>query len=720
MLKLKRLSWCLLVLSIAALPLMAGSNDAKPANGDAANTEPAAGAANPNPSPNLTAVPGNANVTALLGVLVKKGVLASAEADAIRNAAPEAEFQLLVEALSRKGVLSAADLSAAGRPAAQPAVVQPAASATAQPTAPAPVEARETVSSSLADPDADAAPQQPQTQPQTPFPSRVAGDLPPAPPGVVTAVIPVRVFPIDAPKTGGLAGIKAGPITLAPYGFIKSTFVHDSSDPDGDDFPFPGIWLNAGTNSLLNTGPTNDPEIHIKARSTRFGLNLEWPDISKNLTLTGKIEGDFEGNFSEVDNRDISSIRSNEPQLRLAFVRLDYHASDALDVFFVGGQDWTLFGSGALENIVETTFNGAFWGNIWERSPQLRGGFIWTLDKEHHVNFEPQFGIMMPSTGQILKLGNAAGNGLAAQLGQGEREGADSDRPEYEGRVALSYQLDKAKGVTPAQIALSGFHSRRTSIVPNSSYLVNPSNYADCAASTNPLACSLESQLPTGFQASSPQWGGQIVAQIPTRWFTLVASAYRGADLRFFLGGQLNTYATDVGGLTAVSGPYVTADGGPLLAAGGAVLGCTAALVGGLCPSGAAEVAPQRPIRAFGGFAQLGLPLSRWFNADPHGHNAGWQLLFTVGKDQVNDRDLNNPGYVAAYNGGGTSPLPMLMGKTAIGTLYYKFNNWCQFAFEQSVYATRLLDHLTVYTIAGAPSNEWQDHRTEFGPIFTF
>ena len=33
--------------------------------------------------------------------------------------------------------------------------------------------------------------------------------------------------------------------------------------------------------------------------------------MSKNLILTGRIEGDFEGNFSEVDNRDVSSIRSN-------------------------------------------------------------------------------------------------------------------------------------------------------------------------------------------------------------------------------------------------------------------------------------------------------------------------------------------------------------------------------------------------------------------------
>jgi hypothetical protein len=709
--KLKQLLWCLLVLALSAVPLMAGGNDPKTAkeNGvDAA--EAAAVPGSPSPAPSLTATPGNANVTALLGVLVKKGVLGAAEADAIGNAAPEAEFQLLVEVLSRKGVLSAADLSATGTPAAQP------------PAPEAPVEAGESGSSSSREA-ADASPEpQPQTQPQTPIPSRVAGELPPPPPSVVGAVIPVRVFPIDAPKTGGLAGIKAGPITLAPYGFIKSTFVHDSSDPDGDDFPFPGIWLNSG--NILSTGPTQDPEVHIKARSTRFGLNLEWPDMSKNLTLTGKIEGDFEGNFSEVDNRDVSSIRSNEPQLRLAYVRLDYHASDTFDVFFLGGQDWTLFGSGALENIVETTFNGAFWGNTWERSPQMRGGFIWTLNKEHHVNLEPQFGIMMPSTGQILKLGNAGGNGLAAQLGQGEREGADSDRPEQEGRVALSYQLDPAKGVAPAQISVAGFHSRRTSIAYNLSAVGASAPYAALCATTN--YCTT---FPNGFEASSNQWGEQIVAQVPTRWVTVVASAYQGADLRFYFGGQINSFATDVSGLTGLQGPFPTLDGGPLAAAGGAVLGCqgaftaTGATAGGITPgtcAGTVVVAPQRPIRGFGGFVQVGLPLSRWFNADPKGHNAGWQLLFTMGKDQVNNHDLNNPGFVGAYNGGGTAPLPLLMGKTAIGTLYYKFNNWCQFAFEQSVYATRGLDHATIYTIAGNPSNEWQDHRTEFGPIFTF
>jgi hypothetical protein len=352
----------------------------------------------------------------------------------------------------------------------------------------------------------------------------------------------------------------------------------------------------------------------------------------------------------------------------------------------------------------------------------MRGGFVQTLNKDNNVKLEGQFGIMMPSTGQILKLGSL---GLAGQIGEGEREGADSNRPEWEGRGALSFQLDKARGVAPAQIAFAGFRGSRKSLVYNKSVLGASVPYADLCATTNYCA-----SFPNGFEASSKMWGGQIVAQLPTRWFTLVATAYKGGDLRFLLGGQLNTFATDVGGLSGTQGPFPTLDGGPLAAAGGAVLGCSGTFTAsgptdanGITPgtcSGTVEVAPQRPIRSFGGFVQLGLPLSRWFNADAKGHNAGWQLYFTVGKDQVVDRDLNNPGYKAAYNGVGTSPLPMAMGKMAALTLNYKVNNWAQFSFEQSIYATRLLDHLPLYTIAGNPSNEWQDHRTEFGPIFTF
>jgi len=629
----------------------------------------------------------------LLQLLVTKGVLNADEAKSLGGTPAEQRAKLL-ELLRQKGIISASDYEALTAPSAS-AQVDPNLVASTSPIVPLAI-----------------------TQTAAP---KVMPEAKPAGPTFIPAIVPIRVFPVDPPKTGGLSGIKVGPLTLAPYGFIKATAVYDSSMPDGDDFPFPGLFLNSG--NILSTGPTKDPEFHLKARSTRFGLNFEWPDLSKNLTLTGKIEGDFEGNFSEVNNRDVSSIRSNMPQLRLAFVRLDYHASENTDIFFVGGQDWTLFGSGALMNIVETTFNGAYWGNTYTRSPQLRGGFIQTLNREHNVKFEGQGGIMMPSSGQILKLGSL---GLPGQIGEGEREGADSARPEWEGRLALSYQLDPAKGVAPAQIALAGFRASRKSLVYNQSVLGASVPYAEMCADTNYCAT-----FPNGFEASSKMWGGQIVAQIPTRWFTLVATAYKGGDLRFYFGGQVNSFATDVSGLTGLQGPFPTLDGGPLAAAGGAVLGCSGTFTGtggapsanGITPGtcgGTVEVAPQRPIRSFGGFVQLGLPLSRWFNADPKGHNAGWQLFFTVGKDQIVNRDLNNTGFVGAYNGGGTSPLPMAMGKMGAVTLYYKVNNWAQFAFEQSIYATRLLDGLPLYTIAGSPSNEWQDHRTEFGPIFTF
>jgi len=672
--------WILSFLFVIALagPVFAGTKDADskvPAGtAAAAGTQPAA-AAGVNAAPTA----GAANVTALLGVLVMKGVLAPSEANAIRNATADAQFQMLVDLLARKGVVSAADLSAAAPPAGtnpSPAANPPAAAA------PKPTMA-------LASPPAAA---------QAPAPKEVK---PPAP-AVVPAIAPLRVLPVDPPMKDGLkAAFTMGPVKMTPYGFLKATGVYDTSNPNGDDMPFPGLFLT--TPQLTSTGPTKDPEFHLKARSSRIGANFEFADLSPKITLTGRIEGDFEGNFSEVDNRDVSSIRSSMFSFRQAWVRLDYAASDKTDVYFEGGQDWTLFGSSALPNLLETTALGYWYGDVYERSPQFQFGLVQKLGGAANFKLSPTFAIMMPSTGQIEKLGSL---GLQGQIAQAEREGADSGRPELEGRVVLQFQADKAPGVAPAQILVSGVEGRRTSIVPNLAY--------GTLCTTNPNYCAA---FPNGFTASSNIWGLQGALQLPTRWFTLVVSAYQGADLRFFFGGQVNTYATDTTGLTNIQGPFATLDGGPLTAAGGAVLGTNT--------SGQVVVAPQRGIRAFGGFVNLGLPLSRWFNANPKGHNAGWQLYLHMGKDQVNNHDLNYAGYTA--NANALSPLPLRMGKLAAATLYYKLNPNVTFAFEQSIYATRLDANypilpgvLNQYTIAGQPSNEWQDHRSEFGPIFTF
>ena len=395
-------------------------------------------------------------------------------------------------------------------------------------------------------------------------------------PAVVAAIAPLRVLPVDPPVKDGLkAAFTMGPVKMTPYGFLKATGVYDTSNPNGDDMPFPGLFL--ATPQVFSTGPTKDPEFHLKARSSRIGANFEFADLSPKITMTGRIEGDFEGNFSEVDNRDVSSIRSSMFSFRQAWARLDYAASDKTDIYFEGGQDWTLFGSSALPNLLETTALGYWYGDVYERSPQFQFGLVQKLGGSRNVKFSPTFAIMMPSSSQIEKLGSL---GLQGQIAQAEREGADSGRPELEGRVALQFQLDKAPAVAPAQIIVSGVEGRRTSVVPNSSYCTSVLRAAQDLTPANYVAA-----FPSGFTASSNIYGLQGAVQLPTRWFTLVASAYRGGDLRFFFAGQVNSFATDTSGLSNIVGGansgftgynagFATLDGGPLVAAGGAVLGC--------------------------------------------------------------------------------------------------------------------------------------------------
>jgi len=409
---------------VSAAPVLAGSDAADAKTPSPAKAANAADAASVPASPNPALSAGNVNVTALLGVLVIKGVLTPAEAKAIESAAPGTEFQALVSALARKGVLNASDLTAAAAPtpAAQPAAATP---------APAPA------------PQAAAAP------PKPPAPS------------VVAAITPLRVISYDAPKPGGLIGLKVGALTFAPYGFIKATAAHDTSSPNGDDFPIvAGLMLLPGS----NTGPSTDAEFHMKARQSRVGLNIEWPDVSPNLTLTGRVEADFEGNFNEADNSDVTSIRSPNLRLRLAYVRLDYRQSDTTSLFFVGGQDWTLFGSKALPNLLETTWLAANYGVVYNRSPQFRFGMLQKLgDSPDNFKISPEFAIMMPSSGQVEKLtfcsladafcnGGSPAAGIMNQIGEAERQGADSNRPEYEAGLTLQFQLDKAPAVAPAQI----------------------------------------------------------------------------------------------------------------------------------------------------------------------------------------------------------------------------------------------------------------------------
>ena len=116
----------LVALAIATVPLYAQNNRA----GRSENALSAIGAdggtyaAIPDPTsvpvPKPAAAISAVNLPALLDALLKKGVLTPSEVNSLHIAAPDSELQLLVEVLTRKGVLNAADLSAAAAPAAEP------------------------------------------------------------------------------------------------------------------------------------------------------------------------------------------------------------------------------------------------------------------------------------------------------------------------------------------------------------------------------------------------------------------------------------------------------------------------------------------------------------------------------------------------------------------------------------------------------------------------
>jgi hypothetical protein len=360
-------------------------------------------------------------------------------------------------------------------------------------------------------------------------------------------------------------------------------------------------------------------------------------------------------------------------------------------------------------NLFETTFLGAYWGNLYERSPQFRLGLIQKLGGSRNFKLSPEFAIMMPSFGNLPADGitctavNPEGvptctlvNGLGNQLGYGERQGADYAAPQLESRVVLQFQADKAPGVVPAQILWSGFYAHRQATVLASAVPICPS----CAGGT----AFYQTAFPRGVDVTSPGYGNQLAVSIPTRWFTFVSSGYYGADLRFFFGGVTLSNYNQPGGLTTL------ADGFSVDRSSTVVFGTNAA--------GNAVTAPQRPVRGYGGFFQLGFPISRWFNADPRGRNAGWQAYLAYGLDAAVANDFKLAKGINATSGAG----PIKDSLKAL-TVFYKLNNYVQFGFEESLYQGQALPNtkgICTTKVAGLPTCTSKNWRTEFGPIFSF
>jgi hypothetical protein len=489
----------------------------------------------------------------------------------------------------------------------------------------------------------------------------------PATPTKIAAVAPVRLLGIDTPKREGLIpDIKLGTgARLKLYGIFKTSIIHDSSSPQGNDFPLP---LLAG-----DTGPENSPEFHLRARGLRLGANFEWLDPAPNLVITGKIEFDFEGNFTRANNRNISSIRSSQPSIRLAWVRIDRRFNDKTSAFALFGQDWSPFVSSTLPNMIENTnFGGLGYGAAYTRIPQARFGFNFKAGGSRSLQFGPEIAIVVPAFGDLPA-------NVADQLGFGERQGTDSQQPGVQGRAVLQWQLDKAENVVPAQLIVSFEHAKRTAIVTLAS-----------------VPAAFRTAFPSGAEVSSNSNGYSAEFQLPTHFMTAVGKYYAGSDLRFYFAGQLLSNFNDTAGLIS------TATASSIDAASTVVFGFL---------NGAPVVAPQRPVRGQGGFVQLGFPLSRIFDADPKGRNPGWTAYLYYGYDQAIGRDARRFGAR-----GSRSDL-------FSGNIQYKLNQWITFAYEQGYYRTRAANRagLTLLPLfRGIPSFTTHDIRSEFAAIFSF
>src|SRR5882762_9210823 len=486
------------------------------------------------------------------------------------------------------------------------------------------------------------------------------GDAP-----VIAAVAPVRLLQVDPPKREGLVpDIKLGSgARIKPYGAFKTSIIYDSSSPQGNDFPLPLL--------TTDTGPNGSPEFHLIARALRLGADFEWLDPAPKTIITGRLEFDFQGDFTRVGNRNISSVRSSQPSIRLAWGRIDRSLTEKLTGFALFGQDYTPFASSTMPNVIENSnFGGFGYGAIYERLPQARFGFNFKAGGSRALQFGPEIAIVVPAFGDLPA-------NVADQLGFGERQGTDSQQPGIQGRAVLQWQLDKAANVAPAQFIVSFEHAKRTAIV---------------TAANVPAA--FRAAFPSGAEVGSSSNGFSVETQLPTHFVTVVGKYYNGSDLRFFLAGQLLSNFNDTAGLTGT-------------ATAASIDGASTVVFGLL--NGVAVVAPQRPVRSQGGFIQLGFPLSRFFNADPKGRNAGWTAYLYYGDDQALARDARRFGAR-----GDRSDL-------FSGNLQYKWNQWVTFAYEQGYYRTRA-DFRTglLPLFRGIPSFTTHNIRSEFAATFTF
>ncbi|MGC2197455.1 MAG: hypothetical protein WA628_22465, partial [Terriglobales bacterium] len=292
---------------------------------------------------------------------------------------------------------------------------------------------------------------------------------------------------------------------------------------------------------------------------------------------------------------------------------------------------------------------------------------------------------------------------------------AESNQPGLQARVVFQFPLHHWSGVAPAQLIFSGSHAQINEIIPGTALSATSAagtpglpntlvtGAAGCADQL-PITggCSIRSFFPRGIENRYPQnvWTTEI--QLPTPWVTFVGKFYKGDDLRFFFGGQLNDVFSNLQGTTE-TGAGTSFSGRSIL------FGCPGGTGSGLtldCLGNPIVAAKLQPIGGLGGFAELSFPLSRIFHANGEGYNSGWVLHFTYSTDRATAADVRHGNGLARTD-------------LDTGSITYKLNKWVTFVNELSYINTRAATaHSKLFE--GRLVTQAHNWRNEFGPVFVF
>lgn len=197
------------------------------------------------------------------------------------------------------------------------------------------------------------------------------------------------------------------------YGFVRLDFDYDTHRTNGG---------NNASFVLNRTASTNDEELNIHARMTRFGIDLAGGKLSTigNPELSGKLEIDFFNGGSESRN----AIRMRHAYLQLKWTEWDLSV--------IAGQTADI----VSPLVPETVENASVFrdiGNTGERRPQLRVEWnpaIVKGTKEEETRLFFALG--------LLRAGAVDAGTTADADADGNNDGEDSGAPMIQGRAGIA------------------------------------------------------------------------------------------------------------------------------------------------------------------------------------------------------------------------------------------------------------------------------------------